>query len=67
MEPDWVMVYETEKQFEIEIIKGMLMEHDIEAVVLNKKDSAYLFGYFELYVSRDNVMKSKTLILDFNS
>lgn len=67
MEPDWVMVYETGKQFEIEIIKGMLLENDIEAVVFNKKDSSYHFGYFELYVLNDNVMKAKTLILDFNS
>lgn len=67
MEKDWIMIFETAKQFEIEIIKGMLTENDIEAVVINKKDSSYLFGTFELYVSRDNVMKAKTLILDFNS
>lgn len=67
MENDWVLIYETDKNFEIEIIRGMLEEHGIDAVIVNKKDSAYLIGNFELYVSRDDVMLAKTLILNFNS
>ena len=67
MENDWVLIYETDKNFEIEIIRGMLEEHGIDAVIVNKKDSAYLIRNFELYVSRDDVMLAKTLILNFNS
>ncbi len=67
MENDWVLIYESDKDFEIEIIKGMLEENSIDAVIVNKKDSAYLIGNFELYVSRDDVMMAKTLILNFNS
>jgi hypothetical protein len=67
MDEDWVLIFETNKDFEAELIKGMLKEHDIEAFVMNKQDSLYLIGNFEIYVTRDDVMKAKTLILNFNS
>ena len=67
MENDWILIFETDKDFEAEIIKGMLKEHDIEAVIVNKRDSVYLIGTYELYVTLDDVMKAKTLILNFNS
>ncbi len=59
---DWVKVFETGKEYEIEMVKDMLLEDLIESVVMNKKDSAYLFGYFELYVTRENIMRARTLI-----
>ncbi len=59
---DWVKIYGTSKEYEIEMLRGMLLEYEIESVVVNKKDSAYLFGDFELYVTRENIMKAKTLI-----
>lgn len=66
MDNDWILIYETNKEFESEIIRGMLAEHEIEAFIINKQDSAYLFGNFELYVMRNDVMKAKTLILNLN-
>lgn len=62
MENDWVMIFATGKQYEAEMINGMLEENGIESVVVNKQDSAYLFGEFELYVNRDEILKAKTLI-----
>ncbi|MEI6123761.1 MAG: DUF2007 domain-containing protein [Bacteroidota bacterium] len=62
LDQEWVKIFETTKGYEIEIIKGMLFENEIGAVIINKKDSTYLFGEFELYVTRQNIMKAKTLI-----
>jgi hypothetical protein len=62
MENDWVKIYECGKQYEIEIISGMLEENEIESVIMNKQDSVYLFGEYELYVKRDEILKAKTLI-----
>jgi len=59
---DWVKIYATSKEYEIEMLRSMLLENEIESVVMNKKDSAYLFGDFELYVLRENIMKAKTII-----
>jgi len=66
MENYWVLIYETNKGFEAEIVKGMLLEHEIEAFIINKQDSSYHFGSIEMYVSANDVMKAKTLILTLN-
>ena len=62
MDNDWVKIYASGKQYEIEIIRGLLEEHDIESVVMNKQDSVYLFGDYELYVKREEILRAKTLI-----
>ena len=62
MDNDWVKIYESGKQYEIEIISGLLNENDIESVIMNKQDSVYLFGEYELYVKREEILRAKTLI-----
>ena len=48
---DWFKLYSTKNYLEANIIKGMLEENNIKAVILNKQDSSYLaFGEIELYV-----------------
>lgn len=48
---DWVKIYETQSQSNAEIIKGVLEENEIDAVVMNKKDSTIqTFGQIEVYV-----------------
>ncbi|HNZ43531.1 MAG TPA: DUF2007 domain-containing protein [Bacteroidales bacterium] len=66
MEKDWVLVFETNKDIEAEMVRGMLEENDISVFVINKKDSAYLFGNIELYVLPENLLVAKTYIKDFN-
>ncbi len=39
--------------FRIEMIRQILAEHDIDAVVMNKQDSSYRFGQIELYTHQD--------------
>ena len=48
---DWFKLYTTKNYAEANILKGMLEENNIRAVILNKLDSSYLaFGDIELYV-----------------
>ncbi len=47
----WYKIYTTENYAEANIIKGMLEENSIKAIMLNKQDSNYLFGEIEVYVS----------------
>jgi hypothetical protein len=65
MTSDKVLVYTTNQLFEAEMIKHFLYDHDIQAFILNKMDSAYLFGDIEILVARDDVINSKRLIEDF--
>jgi len=68
MEKGWVQVYTTDKMFQAEILKQVLADHDIEAVIMNKMDSSYrAFGEIELYVKYDNVIKAKMLAKEFDS
>jgi len=46
----------------VEITQAVLKDQEIESVILNKRDSTYLFGEVELYVATDNVLKSKQII-----
>lgn len=46
--------------------KQMLTNHDIQSFLVNKQDSAYKFGVVELYVNRDDVIRAKKLIQEFD-
>lgn len=68
MEGNWVVIYSSDKPWQAEIAKQVLIENGIDAVVINKKDSSYLtFGDAEVYVAVENAEKGKTLIKDIES
>jgi hypothetical protein len=53
MEKDWIKIFDTTSPFEAELIKGMLLENGVNAVLLNRQDSSYLQalpGQAEVYV-----------------
>ncbi|MGN0003978.1 MAG: putative signal transducing protein [Sphingobacterium composti] len=62
MEKGWVKIRTYSKAIEAEIVKQMLEEHEIPAVLLNKQDSSYLFGKLELYVNETNEAVATVLI-----
>ena len=63
MENNWVKVYSSTHLHEIELIKGMLAEEDIQAFSVNKVDSTYTtFGEIELFVNADDVLRAINLI-----
>ena len=54
MEKDWTQVYTVDKQYKAELAKEILEEAGINAVIMNKRDSAYRsFGEFEVYVNKE--------------
>lgn len=63
MEDNWTSVFSSDKPWQAEIAKQILAENDIEAVIMNKKDSSYMtFGEAEVFVSQENAEKSKELL-----
>jgi len=67
MSSNWIKVYETEDQFQAEILKQGLMAIDIDAVVLNKQDSSYkTFGILTVLVHPNDSEKAKEYILENN-
>ena len=66
MDKNWVKIFSTSAHYKAELLKGLLLENDIEAIIFNKQDSAYLFGELELYVHMDNAIKAQRLITSHN-
>lgn len=64
MEDNWKCIYRSQKAWEVDIFHGVLTENGIDAVIINKKDSAYLFGEVELYVKTEDVLEASKTIND---
>ena len=59
---DWIKVRTFTQNIEAEIVKQMLEENGVNAVLLNKQDSSYLFGKIELYVKQSDETIANVLI-----
>ncbi len=61
----WSKVYETEIPHRAEIVKDILGQKGVNAIILNKKDSAYhIFGQLEVHVKAESVIKTLKIIED---
>ncbi len=67
MSDDLVRIFSTDQLYEAEIVKQMLIDNEITAFIMNKKDSFYKFGDIELYVHRNNAIRSKKLIQEYEN
>lgn len=64
---DWICIYTSQKMQEAEIIKGLLTFNEINSVIINKQDSSYLFGVFEVYVNKEDEVKAKFVLKENSS
>jgi type III secretory pathway lipoprotein EscJ len=65
MEKDWIKIFSTDRPFEAEMVKGMLLENGVNAVLLNRQDSSYiqaLPGQAEIYVHTSQVTQALELL-----
>ena len=63
MKRNWINIFSSANPIEVEIVKQMLKENNINAVVLNKQDSSYqMFGIIELFVTEDQLEIAKSLL-----
>lgn len=58
----WKSIYSNQFEHKVGIVKAVLKDNDIDSVILNRKDSAYLFGEIELHVKQDDVLKARNII-----
>lgn len=64
---NWIKIFSSDQVYLVEITKSILQDEDIDAVIINKKDSSYLFGECELYVKKENVLVALNLISKIES
>lgn len=67
MEANWKKIYATSNFYTAEMIRQMLIDNEIPAVIMNKQDSSYRFGFVEVLIHEDNEMAANVLIEEFES
>lgn len=60
----WQSIYSTNQLYMAEMVKDILNDNDIEAILFNQQDSLYLFGEIEVKVNPDDVIRSKFILKD---
>jgi hypothetical protein len=64
MEKNWVKIFTSANYYQAEIIKQMLLEHEIDAVLLNRQASSHQsFGNIEVYVHQRNFSEAIELMV----
>ncbi len=63
MSQTWVKIYTSHDFMKSEIVRQVLIDHEIEAVLMNKQDSSYKFGFVEVYIHPDNFDKAIEIII----
>ena len=59
-------IFSGNQQYQINLLKGILKDNDIDSIEINKQDSVYQFGEIELHVQRQDVVKAKYIIEKYN-
>jgi type III secretory pathway lipoprotein EscJ len=61
---DWEKIYIAGQLHQAEIVKAVLEDHEIEASIIDKRDSSYLFGDAEVYVQQKDVAEARRIITE---
>jgi hypothetical protein len=63
----WIKVYSSTQVFKVELMKGVLENNGMDAVIVNRQDSSYLtFGEIELYTLKIYANKAIGIIASIN-
>lgn len=62
----WTKIYSSDQPVQIEVVKAILSDNNIDAVEISKKDSSYIFGEIELYVKLDSEIFAQLVLSRHN-
>ncbi|MEO8793839.1 MAG: hypothetical protein ABI390_00160 [Daejeonella sp.] len=63
MEQGWVKIYTSHDFFKSEIVRQVLIDHEMEAILMDKQGFPYKIGEVEVYIHQDNFHKAIELIV----
>lgn len=58
MEKGWIKIFTSSNFYQSEIVKQMLIENNIDAVLINKQLSGYNIGAVEVYIYQEDFSKA---------
>lgn len=64
MEAGWIKIYTSADFFKSELVRQVLIDHEIEAILINKQGFPYRIGEVEIYIHKDNFQKAHEIILE---
>jgi hypothetical protein len=59
---NWALLMECKDDIKLEAIKSELKEANIPFTVINKKDSSFLIGNYEIFVHVEMISSAKSLL-----
>ena len=59
---NWQKVFKDSHEHRVSIVRDVLLDGDIDAVIVSKKDSPYGFGFLEVQVPSDQVILAIKII-----
>lgn len=63
MEAGWVKIYTSADFFKSELVRQVLIDHEIEAIIINKQGFPYRIGEIEVYIPEDDFQKALEIIV----
>ncbi len=63
MEAAWVKIYTAADFFKSELVRQVLIDHDIDAILLNKKGFPYNIGEAEVYIHQQDFDRAIEIII----
>lgn len=61
---NWIKVYVSTYLYKVTIAQSVLAEQNINSVIIDKQDKAYLFGEIELYTTKEDALVAVNLLKD---
>lgn len=59
---NWISVYETDQLYRAELVKDILNNEEVDAVILNRKDSSYHFGSIQVMIHPEDKEKAAKIV-----
>jgi len=66
MNAKWIKIYTSNQFHKSEMVKQILIDNGIEAVLMNKQDTAYKFGEVEVLIPETNYSNALEIIIHNN-
>jgi hypothetical protein len=63
MEQGWVKIYTSHDFFKLEIVRQILTDHELSAILINKQGFPYRIGEVEVYIHPDNFQHAIEIIV----
>lgn len=61
---NWQKVYSDRSNHRANIVLAVLNDFGLQPVILDKKDTSYQLGYYEVHVAADEVIRAIKIIKD---